>query len=171
MVKTKSRTYGSDDSGQDVPSLNLNIHVMHSFDPTSPTGLRSRVVQDPDGQIDEDGDRDEIQNVKKKASNSRQLSEDDQDEYGSDEDDGDEIVTRIQKIRRKENGADSIPRSKKNGVVDDDDDEESGDGSDESDSGYDAHPELDDTEDLPDDDDEEDGAILTCVQRSIMRRK
>ncbi len=89
----------------------------------------------------------------------------DHDVDGEDEVEEDEPVVRINKLRHKENvnTERSIVKKKRSEEPDDDDD----------DDGYNEHPELDDTEDLDPDEDDDDGdrTIMSCIQKSILRRR
>jgi len=78
----------------------------------------------------------------------------------------DEPVVRINKLRKEieETGNRRAVKKKRREEPDDDED----------DDGYNEHPELDDTEELDDSDesdDDGDRTIMSCIQKSILRRR
>ena len=143
MVKSAtSKNYESDiESDEDVSPMNVSINIKCSFDPNSPSGVRCRIVHDPE----------DITDAIKRA----RISDES-------EDDSDEEEIEVQTIKKKS----FKPKPKK--PVDDENDE-----SDDLGEGYDSHPELDDSEDLDEDDlDPDDGeTVLSCIQKSMVKRR
>ena len=147
-VHTSRNNFESDlESDDDVSPMNVSINIKCSFDPNSPSGVKCKVVHDPE----------DISDAIKRA----------RDDESKDDSDEDEIE--VQTV--KKNLSKLLP--KKN-VDDKSDDEEEEEDEDDDESDYDEHPELDDTEDLDgdsDEDDDPDATVMSCVQRALIKKR